>query len=110
MLYYFLTDLDSGDKKTHGRRKSPFAEERAEGNRRIGATAAGGALTTGTAAALGSGAVYQYYHTDWTTIEDNLATLANQGYDAIQVPPAQFSRVYKYERERSTTRRLTTSR
>ncbi|MWG36914.1 alpha-amylase domain-containing protein [Halomarina oriensis] len=65
----------------------------------LGATAVGGSLLSDRAAALGSGAVYQYYHTDWTTVRGDLSTIAAQGYDAIQVPPAQFSRVYEYERE-----------
>ncbi len=69
----------------------------------IGAAAAGTALGTsmsGPAAAdIGDSAVYQYYHTDWSEITDNLAGVADAGYDAIQLPPAQFSRVYKYERE-----------
>ena len=66
----------------------------------LGAIAAGGSSLTGSAsAAIGDSAVYQYYHTDWTEITDDLATLADTGYDAIQVPPAQFSRIYKYERE-----------
>ncbi|SNZ04853.1 alpha-amylase [Natronoarchaeum philippinense] len=59
----------------------------------------GSSLTGSAAADIGDSAVYQYYHTDWSTITNNLAAVADAGYDAIQVPPAQFSRVYKYERE-----------
>jgi alpha-amylase len=66
-----------------------------------GAAALGSSALTGGASALGDSAVYQYYHTPWTEIEADLATLADQGYDAIQVPPAQRSRVYEYEREYS---------
>ncbi|MFB6189702.1 MAG: alpha-amylase domain-containing protein [Halapricum sp.] len=66
----------------------------------LGAAAAGWSLTSGTVeAAIGDSAIYQYYHTDWTTITDNLAAVADAGYDAIQVPPAQFSRLYEYERQ-----------
>jgi|AntDeeMinimDraft_5_1070356.scaffolds.fasta_scaffold00444_10 alpha-amylase len=36
-------------------------------------------------------AVYQYYHTDWTTITDDLAAIADAGYGYVQVPPAQQS-------------------
>jgi alpha-amylase len=41
----------------------------------------------------GSRTVYQYYHTDWTTITADLSDIAAAGYDAIQVPPAQRSRL-----------------
>jgi alpha-amylase len=41
---------------------------------------------------LGSGAVYQYYHTPWNEIRATLARVAEAGYDAIQVPPAQRSK------------------
>ena len=41
---------------------------------------------------LGSGAIYQYYHTPWDTIRESLAAVADAGYDAIQVPPAQRSK------------------
>jgi len=56
-------------------------------------------LTGSASAEIGDSAVYQYYHTDWSTITNNLADVADAGYDAIQVPPAQFSRIYKYERQ-----------
>ncbi|GAA0675717.1 hypothetical protein GCM10009020_24290 [Natronoarchaeum mannanilyticum] len=59
----------------------------------------GSSLTGSAAAEIGDSAVYQYYHTDWTTITNNLSGVADAGYDAIQVPPAQFSRIYKYERQ-----------
>jgi alpha-amylase len=69
----------------------------------LGALAAGsvvGSAMTGSAAGdIGDGAVYQYYHTDWQEITNNLSAVADAGYDAIQVPPAQFSRIYKYERQ-----------
>jgi alpha-amylase len=67
-----------------------------------GATTAGalGAASTGTAsAAIGDSAVYQYYHTRWNDIRNDLSTLADQGYDAIQVPPAQESKLSFAERE-----------
>lgn len=41
---------------------------------------------------LGSGAVYQYYHTPWNEIRMALGSVADVGYDAIQVPPAQRSK------------------
>jgi alpha-amylase len=50
-------------------------------------------------AATGDSTVYQYYHTDWNTIRETLSSVAAAGYDAIQVPPAQSSRLYEYERE-----------
>ncbi len=59
----------------------------------LGAAATGASLTTGSAQAVGSSAVYQYYHTDWNQVRSNLSTVAAQGYDAIQVPPAQYSRL-----------------
>ncbi|MBX0346956.1 DUF1939 domain-containing protein [Halomicroarcula pellucida] len=59
----------------------------------LGAAATGASLTTGGAEAVGSSAVYQYYHTDWNQVKSNLSTIADQGYDAIQVPPAQYSRL-----------------
>jgi alpha-amylase len=66
----------------------------------LGAAAVGGSALSGSGAAqIEDSAVYQYYHTDWTTIRDNLAAVAEAGYDAIQVPPAQFSRLYEYERQ-----------
>lgn len=63
----------------------------------LGATAAG--ISTGTSSAArphasaDSRTVYQYYHTDWTTVTADLAAIADAGYDAIQVPPAQRSRL-----------------
>jgi len=59
----------------------------------LGATAAGAGLASRGTQALGSAAVYQYYHTDWNTVTNDLSTIADQGYDAIQVPPAQYSRL-----------------
>jgi len=56
-----------------------------------GATAAGGAALSGTASAVGQSAVYQYYHTPWNTVKSDLSAIADQGYDAIQIPPAQES-------------------
>lgn len=41
---------------------------------------------------LGSGAVYQYYHTPWVEVRESLGAVATAGYDAIQVPPAQRSK------------------
>lgn len=41
---------------------------------------------------LGSGAVYQYYHTPWTEVRRALPTITAAGYDAIQLPPAQRSK------------------
>ncbi|WP_135663102.1 alpha-amylase family glycosyl hydrolase [Halorhabdus rudnickae] len=41
---------------------------------------------------LGSGAIYQYYHTPWAEVRESLASVAAAGYDAIQVPPAQRSK------------------
>jgi alpha-amylase len=60
---------------------------------------AGSTLSGQAAASVGDSAVYQYYHTDWETIRENLSTVADAGYDAIQVPPAQHSRLYEDERE-----------
>ncbi|WP_226011806.1 alpha-amylase domain-containing protein [Halomicrobium salinisoli] len=65
----------------------------------LGATAAGAGLASDAAEAVGSSAVYQYYHTDWTDVTDDLATIAEQGYDAIQVPPAQYSRLDRSHQE-----------
>ncbi|MBV0923416.1 DUF1939 domain-containing protein [Halomicroarcula limicola] len=65
----------------------------------LGAAATGASLTTGGAQAVGSSAVYQYYHTDWTQVESDLSTIAAQGYDAIQVPPAQYSRLDRSHQE-----------
>jgi alpha-amylase len=42
--------------------------------------------------ALGSGAVYQYYHAPWNEIRERIPAVADAGYDAIQVPPAQRSK------------------
>lgn len=41
---------------------------------------------------LGSGAIYQYYHTPWNQIREALGRVADAGYDAIQLPPAQRSK------------------
>lgn len=66
----------------------------------LGAMAVSGSVLSNSASAeIGDSAVYQYYHTDWSEIESNLQAVAEAGYDAIQVPPAQFSRIYKHERE-----------
>ncbi|WP_254273923.1 alpha-amylase domain-containing protein [Haloarcula marina] len=59
----------------------------------LGAAATGASLASGGAEAVGSSAVYQYYHTDWNQVKSDLSTIADQGYDAIQVPPAQYSRL-----------------
>lgn len=60
---------------------------------------AGSAFSEQATAAVGDSAVYQYYHTDWETIRERLSAVADAGYDAIQVPPAQESRLYQHERE-----------
>ena len=67
----------------------------------LGAGALGAGAFSSTGQAVGEQAVYQYYHTDWQTITSNLSTIADQGYGAIQVPPAQYSRLYEYERQYS---------
>ncbi|QCC52346.1 alpha-amylase domain-containing protein [Halapricum salinum] len=63
------------------------------------ATAAGASFTGSASAAIGDSAVYQYYHTRWNDIRANLPTIADQGYDAIQVPPAQESKLSWNERD-----------
>jgi alpha-amylase len=64
----------------------------------LGATAVGASYASGDAQAVGERAVYQYYHTDWNTVRGNLSAVANAGYDAIQVPPAQYSKLSKSDR------------
>ncbi|WP_049943923.1 alpha-amylase domain-containing protein [Haloarcula argentinensis] len=59
----------------------------------LGAAVFGTATSVGSSAAVGDSAVYQYYHTDWTEVTATLETVAQQGYDAIQVPPAHRSRL-----------------
>ncbi|MUV88865.1 DUF1939 domain-containing protein [Halapricum sp. CBA1109] len=89
-----LGNNNSGSSGTHSRRSV------LKGIGALGAAAVAGTSMSGSAAAqIGDSAVYQYYHTDWTQITDNLAAVADAGYDAIQVPPAQFSRLYEYERQ-----------
>ena len=63
------------------------------------ATAAGASFTGSASAAIGDSAVYQYYHTRWNDIRGNLSTIADQGYDAIQVPPAQESKLSWSDRD-----------
>jgi len=58
----------------------------------FGAAPVGPRSGGGTDIDLGSGAIYQYYHTFWTDIRESLARVAAAGYDAIQVPPAQRSK------------------
>jgi alpha-amylase len=58
----------------------------------FGAAAVGDDRTSDADNHLGSGAIYQFYHTPWNTIRESLATVADAGYDAIQVPPAQRSK------------------
>jgi alpha-amylase len=55
------------------------------------ATAVGASATGSASAAIGDSAVYQYYHTDWSTVKSDMSAIADQGYDAVQVPPAQES-------------------
>ncbi|MUV90169.1 DUF1939 domain-containing protein [Halapricum sp. CBA1109] len=61
--------------------------------------AVGAGALSGSGAAVGANAAYQYYHTDWTQIESDLSTIADAGYDSIQVPPAQKSKLSKSDRE-----------
>ncbi|MBX0321651.1 DUF1939 domain-containing protein [Halomicroarcula sp. F13] len=65
----------------------------------LGAAATGASVATGGAEAVGSSAVYQYYHTDWNQVESDLSTIADQGYDTVQVPPAQYSRLDRSHQE-----------
>ena len=58
----------------------------------FGAAAVGDDRTSDADSDIGSGAIYQFYHTPWNTIRDSLAMVADAGYDAIQVPPAQRSK------------------
>lgn len=58
----------------------------------FGAAAVGGGPDSGAQLDLGAGAVYQYYHTPWDEITRSVARVADSGYDAIQVPPAQRSK------------------
>jgi alpha-amylase len=58
----------------------------------FGAAAVSDARTSDDDTQLGSGAIYQFYHTPWDTIRDSLPTIGAAGYDAIQVPPAQRSK------------------
>jgi len=58
----------------------------------FGAAAVSDDATSDAETTLGSGAIYQYYHTPWNTIRDSLTAVAEAGYDAIQVPPAQRSK------------------
>ncbi len=58
----------------------------------FGAAAVGGEGHEADGVALGSGAVYQYYHTPWNEIRERIPAVADAGYDAIQVPPAQRSK------------------
>jgi len=86
--------------KDHYSSKSQSRRNVLKGLGALGAVAVGSSSLSGSAsAAIGDSAVYQYYHTDWSTITNNLSAVANAGYDAIQVPPAQFSRLYEYERD-----------
>lgn len=58
----------------------------------FGAPAVSDDATSDAQTTLGAGAIYQYYHTPWDTIRDAVTALAQAGYDAIQVPPAQRSK------------------
>ena len=65
-----------------------------------GAATATGAMASGTAsAAIGDSAVYQFYHTRWNDVRNSLSDVASTGYDAIQVPPAQESKLSWSERQ-----------
>ncbi|MFW5905530.1 MAG: alpha-amylase family glycosyl hydrolase [archaeon] len=58
----------------------------------FGAPAVGGAPESGARENLGTGAIYQFYHTPWKEVRAAIPTVAAAGYDAIQVPPAQRSK------------------
>jgi len=58
----------------------------------FGAAAISDEPTSDAETALGSGAIYQYCQTPWETIRESLAVVADAGYDAIQVPPAGWSK------------------
>lgn len=58
----------------------------------FGASAVGDGSPSDDTLDLGSGALYQYYHTPWTEVRSNLGRLADAGYDAVQLPPAQRSK------------------
>jgi len=65
----------------------------------LGAAAVGAGATSGSAsAAIGDSAVYQFYHTRWSDVTSSLSAVADAGYDAIQVPPAQESKLSWSER------------
>ena len=58
----------------------------------FGAPAVGDGASGAAAVGLGAGAVYQYYHTPWNEVRRALPAVAEAGYDAIQLPPAQRSK------------------
>lgn len=84
---------DSLGKGTHTRRSV------LKGIGGFGAAAIGAGATSGSAsAAIGDSAVYQFYHTRWSDVTSSLSAVADAGYDAIQVPPAQESKLSWSER------------
>ena len=66
----------------------------------LAATAAGGAFASGSgAAAIGDSAVLQFYHTDWSDVEYHMEGIADAGFDAVQVPPAQRSKLTRADQD-----------
>lgn len=62
----------------------------------VGAAGAGlalGAGSTGSAAAVGESALLQFYHTPWNEVRNHLGGIADAGFGAIQLPPAQYSKL-----------------
>ena len=58
-----------------------------------GATILGGTAASGSASAVGSSACLQFYHTNWSDVQNHVGDIANAGFDSIQLPPAQYSRL-----------------
>ncbi|WP_256392034.1 alpha-amylase domain-containing protein [Natronoarchaeum rubrum] len=87
----------------HNGRGTTYGADRRTVLKGIGATGAalaGGAVAPGTgAAAIGDSAVLQFYHTNWSDVENQVSAIADAGFDAIQLPPAQESKLTRADQD-----------
>ncbi|SNZ12388.1 alpha-amylase [Natronoarchaeum philippinense] len=90
----------SPDDNGRGTEYNPDRRTVLKGIGATGAAVAGGAFATGSgAAAIGDSAVLQFYHTDWSDIKNQIGDIANAGFDAVQVPPAQKSKLTRADQD-----------
>ncbi len=64
-----------------------------------GASLLAAAGMSGSASAVGQSACLQFYHTDWTEVQNHVSDIASAGFDSIQLPPAHHARLTRADQD-----------